>query len=403
MRVLMITNPTTRGHINPLVGVVEQLRAAGAEVGWLALTHKQARDLERLPVTVLPTERELPLPRGGERGRWFDDDATKLATFKGICIDSVEPMFGCTLRAIDRFDPMVLAVDTVSWLGGAAAHCSGRPYLGICMGLKLLHADGLDFPYRRLVRALDGPRDALFQRLGWHPEVRLMECMSPHGNVTFATKALVGDDLGVDALNTLVGPSLPRGPRGDEPELDLSMVDDGRPLVLASFGTLFWEIRSELLAVIADATADVGARLVMAAGGFAAEARRLPSTRDAIVVEYMPQLQLLALADAFVTHGGANSTMEAAAAGCPQLVVPIDVDQPLQKFFVERAGVGTGLLPEHLTRDACAEALARLLAREWQASTLAVAESYRAHDGAANTARRIMSLAEGRPLQGGMA
>ena len=195
MRVLMITNPTTRGHINPLVGVVEQLRAAGAEVGWLALTHKQARDLERLPVTVLPTERELPLPRGGERGRWFDDDATKLATFKGICIDSVEPMLGCTLRAIDRFDPMVLAVDTVSWLGGAAAHCSGRPYLGICMGLKLLHADGLDFPYRRLVRALDGPRDALFQRLGWHPEVRLMECMSPHGNVTFATKALVGDDL----------------------------------------------------------------------------------------------------------------------------------------------------------------------------------------------------------------
>jgi len=393
-RVLFITNPTTRGHINPLVAVVERLVARGVEVGWLVLSETQGQALSTLPVTPVPVGRDFPLPEGGVGGYGFSTDEERLRAFKAICIDSVEPMLPAVERTISRFSPDVLGVDCVNWLGVAAALRSSRPWLGLCMGLKLLAAEGFDFPYRTLVRRLDADRDALFSRLGIAPEVRLMECMSPHGNVTFATAALVGDDPGIDARNELVGPSLPTGARGDEPaDFDWTWRDPSRPLVYASFGTLFWRRAHDHFGPIARACATVGAQLLLGAGAFADSAHALELPGDVHVVAYAPQLEVLGRAAAFVTHGGANSTMEACASGCPQIVVPMDVDQPLQMFFAERAGVGIGIWPEALTAERMSAALSRILAGELDDAVARVASAYAAADGATTVAERLLWLA----------
>merc|ERR1712187_146594 len=52
------------------------------------------------------------------------------------------------------------------------------------------------------------------------------------------------------------------------------------------------------------------------------------------------QLDVLAQADAFITHGGANGVMEGLLAGVPLIVVPFVVDQFSNGEAVERAGAG---------------------------------------------------------------
>ncbi|CAE8581783.1 unnamed protein product [Polarella glacialis] len=66
----------------------------------------------------------------------------------------------------------------------------------------------------------------------------------------------------------------------------------------------------------------------------------LPVPSNFLVVPSVPQLEVLKLCDAFVTHGGANSMHEALSFGVPMAVVPIFGDQPFNADSVARCGAG---------------------------------------------------------------
>ncbi|CAK0814930.1 unnamed protein product [Prorocentrum cordatum] len=59
-----------------------------------------------------------------------------------------------------------------------------------------------------------------------------------------------------------------------------------------------------------------------------------------VVCKSVPQVDLLPLCDAFVTHGGANSVHEALSFGVPLCVVPIFGDQPTNADTIARIGAG---------------------------------------------------------------
>lgn len=54
----------------------------------------------------------------------------------------------------------------------------------------------------------------------------------------------------------------------------------------------------------------------------------------------VPQLEVLKMADVFVTHGGMNSISEALTAAVPMVVIPFSSDQPTNARSVEKLGVG---------------------------------------------------------------
>src|SRR5262249_20350059 len=117
---------------------------------------------------------------------------------------------------------------------------------------------------------------------------------------------------------------------------------------------------------------------------------------NVLVVRYAPQLQLLEHVDVFLTHGGANSVMEAMYAGTPLLIVPLSGDQPWQAHFVEERGVGIHLERDRFSKERCAEALSRLWREgsEFQANARQVRESYRKENGAREAANWLLRLAE---------
>ena len=137
-----------------------------------------------------------------------------------------------------------------------------------------------------------------------------------------------------------------------------------------SFGSQIFH-QPRLFGVVIEASASLGVQLVCSVGDL--DLGTLPE--HVIAVPYFPQLDLLRRSAAFITHGGANSLMEATTLGVPVLVSPLCNDQFHNAAFVARAGTALA----SLLTDAAV-----------RARVDAVAASYRSHDGSSAAAERLM-------------
>jgi MGT family glycosyltransferase len=70
---------------------------------------------------------------------------------------------------------------------------------------------------------------------------------------------------------------------------------------------------------------------------------RIPSNFD--IYAFVPQLEILKLADVFITHGGMNSAGEALYNGVPLVIIPQRGDNYLVMEQVIKCGAGIGMLP----------------------------------------------------------
>merc|ERR1712078_511293 len=138
----------------------------------------------------------------------------------------------------------------------------------------------------------------------------------------------------------------------------------GKKIIYAAFGTvatgkMFWEndvAPSKMFGAVASGKVycrTLWERIFKAFGGKenyvvvmatvaedpkALEGFEIPA--NFIVRRKCPQLDVLKVADAFITHGGANSMMESINAGVPMLVLPYFADQYENGRTVTREGLG---------------------------------------------------------------
>ncbi|MCX5745572.1 MAG: glycosyltransferase [Proteobacteria bacterium] len=359
LKVLVVTLPE-RGHYHPLLGPVAELVRRGHEVV-VAATCDVADELRAAGVDRIAIPPGAPPPstalRGEELARVLVDPPRLADWIRELLVEAprrgVEP-----LRAILReVQPDVVAIDTMAYDAAIAAELAGVPWVGWATSLNPVVADDTDSQLVRTLRALDGERQAVFADHGLAARFRVSDVLSPRGTAVFATEALVGPAFGgvVDETVHLVGPSL-GGRRGGE-RVDLGFVGD-RAVVYASFGSQAW-YQPARFARLAAACARFDLALVAPMG------------------RHVDQLELLPRVHGFVTHGGANSVMEACAFGVPMLVAPICNDQPHAAAFVERAGAGLAVDLETAS-DATLDCMLRL-------DCSAVRESY-ARDGSVGAA-----------------
>lgn len=104
-------------------------------------------------------------------------------------------------------------------------------------------------------------------------------------------------------------------------------IDDCRPLIYASMGTLQNQIR-HVFHVIAEACQPLSVQLVISLGGSADPAEFSDLPGDPLVVRYVPQLELLKRATLCITHAGLNTALESLKQGVPMLAIPVTNDQP---------------------------------------------------------------------------
>lgn len=393
-RILLASSPE-KGHVNPMAGVARRLRAAGAFVGWLALPEGSAQirslaDEVEEPLAGLPGP---ALPVGGEElARLVRDRERLRAWIRTLLVEGVEERLGPLREAIRRFRPDAVATDPMQYGVVLAAHLEGARLCGISSSLNPVTPENLPADHLDNVRSHAPERDALFRRHGLVPRFRVCDYLAPTFTAVFATRDYAGD-VEVPEGVALVGPSSPGGSRGDEVPFPWERVPGERPLVYVSFGSQIWH-QPEAFRLVAEAAGPLGATVVLNAGGLAGE----PWPAHVVAVPYAPQLELLARADLLVSHGGANSVMEALSAGVPVLASPVCNDQPLQAWFLSRSGAGRVLDLASSSVEEVRASFAALLEADAPERSRArqVAAAYRGHDGAAEAARLVLSLAEGR-------
>jgi UDP:flavonoid glycosyltransferase YjiC (YdhE family) len=400
---LQVGSGGSKGHLNPLVGVAQHLMIRGHHVSWLPLPAAFGA-ADRAQLTEVGVELVEPpamppgvVPGNEELARIGLDPARIWEAYRSFLLAPVPHLLDDVGAELRRLRPDVALVDTMSYTGIIACEQAGVAWVGACAGLKLLHPPGFSAAYRGDMSAITAPRAELFSRYGLDPDFRLFECPSPTANVVFGTAELVGD-LRPPRHTRLVGPTIAPRPRGDETTFPFERIPDDRPLVYAAFGSVHTQLRLDgVVDALAGATAKLGATLVVSSEAMARRADELPD--HVIAVRYTPQLEMLARADAFVTHGGANSVMEGMYHGVPLLVVPLTSDQPLQAQLVERAGAGIAVERADLTTESALAALGRLLDRdgEIRRTVARIQRSYRAADGARAAAAIVEETARAAP------
>lgn len=389
---------SNRGHINPMIGVAQWLGRAGHEVLWLTVPRNPIFDRQVESIGARAVH-----PPGATVGYGFDevgiarmfrDDPHKaLALLVDLHTTRPRNNVESAAELIRSVRPHVVVQDGVLYEGAIGAFRAGVPFVNASPSFRLAAPPDVHYQLTDVAAEIAEPRRKLFEDHGLACEFREIECVSPTLNMLFATSALLPVEH-LPARTHLVGPSFPIGPRGDEPELAANAIATDSRTVYLSLGTVLnWQ--PGIAKAVAVAAHALGVTLIMAVGGLADDPEfRAALPRTTQVHRYVPQLAVLRNVHVFVTHGGANSVTEGLAHGIPLLVIPLGLEQGLQRYFVERAGVGIGMLPAEVTVESCRAALAELLrdGNPYRARAQEVGRSFAASDGARRAAELILEL-----------
>ena len=153
----------------------------------------------------------------------------------------------------------------------------------------------------------------------------------------------------------------------------LEFLKSDQKLIFASFGTLFnRDLRSFIVIIrgfMAFQPNDCKLKLLLSVGDKThAEFQELIQKKELVlpdnilIMNRVPQLDVLKRTSIFITHGGQNGTSESIHYGVPMIFVPIIADQPAVAYrCADELGLGIRLTyqtlsPEHVT-DALAEML----------------------------------------------
>ncbi|RZT79884.1 MGT family glycosyltransferase [Micromonospora violae] len=189
-------------------------------------------------------------------------------------------------------------------------------------------------------------------------------------NLVYTSRAFHPEADSFDQSYQFVGPSI--GARPADSSFPVDRLQD--PVMYASMGTVF--DAPTLLRTFADALAPLGGTVVISTG-HTDPATLGPLPDNVLAYRSVPQLEVLARAALFITHGGVNSVNEALYAGTPTLVVPQGADQLLVASRIVELDAGLSIRTEDVTVEAV-RALAQRLLDEPRfraaASTLQVAQ-----------------------------
>lgn len=397
MRVLLATYGT-RGDVEPLVALAEQLRALGVEVRMCAPPDDEfAHRLAGLGIPFVPVG---PPVRGLMRGT-TPPSAAELSRYRSALVDAQFDVFP---TAADGCDALVVA--GLAQIGArSVAESLGIRYVYTCYAAV----------------NLPSPHHAPPPRPGW-PEPpatdnrTLWELDADNVNAQFgaalnAHRAAIGlppvDDVRghvyTDRPWLAADPVL--GPWRETPGLDVvqtgawtqvderplpadlvAFLDAGTPPVYVGFGSIGTSpdvVRAAIAAIRAQ-----GHRVLVSRGW--ADLALVDDRDDGFAIGEVNHQRLFRKVAAVMHHGGAGTTVTAAGAGVPQVVVALPVaDNPYWGSRVAALEVGVAPDGPAATLETLSAALGTALAPETLARATALGTEIRT-DGAAVAAKLLL-------------
>jgi UDP:flavonoid glycosyltransferase YjiC (YdhE family) len=408
VKVLAYTSPA-RGHLNPMMGPLLELRRRGAEVHVRTLSAAveavRAAGLEAEP---LAPEIEALAHDDHQARNQIQSGARSYATFKARAPREV-PDFEA---ALDAIAPDLALVDCTTYGAKAVAERGGIPWAESQPFLMQEAGPGLP-PAGLGMRPMRGPlgaaRDRFFNLVGarFDARFRLPPVNAGRRAAGLPPLAGVAESLhrapltlyftalpfdyprALPANVRMVGAGLWDPPAAAPVELPAGE----RPLVLVACSSEFQDdgaIAATALAGLRDRY-----RLVVTTAGI--DPASLGDPGDALVERFLPHAEILPHADVVVCHGGMGVTQKALSFGVPVCVVPWGRDQLDTAAHVVEARAGTRVPRRRLSPARLAAGVEA--ARACRPGAARVQAGYEATGGATAAADALEALTDRAPTR----
>ncbi|MBV2154296.1 glycosyl transferase [Kitasatospora sp. SUK 42] len=349
--VLMVSIPA-HGHVNPSLAVIAELVARGHRVSYV--NHESFREvIESTGAAFVPYPSALPLHTSTEG--WVEEPVALQELFLDDALAMWPVLLERFAEGADR--PDLVLGDIGAFAGRALGERLGVPV--VQLSPTYVGWDGFeqDFPeVFEAVRKAPGGAEHYRRFADWLAGAgavqRDVDAFKgrPERSIALIPRALQPNADRVDGRRvTFVGPCF-----GDRAHQGRWQRPDGaEKVLLVSLGSAFTHQPAFYRACV-QAFGDLpGWHTVLQIGAHTDEAElgELPDTVE--VHRWVPQLSVLAQADAFVTHAGMGGSSEGLFHAVPMIAVPQAADQ----FANADALVGLGVARRLDTGQATAEAL----------------------------------------------
>jgi MGT family glycosyltransferase len=390
-RVLLI-NAGSEGHINPTLGVVQELIRRGEEVVYFAAEpyreRVKATGAKAITFDIGPFIKAF---LAGGRSPWARVGG--LLRTADIVIPSVlEQTEG------ERFDYLIH--DALFGCGRLLAQLLDLPAIQSCTSFAM-QPSGFDRMQDRLSRQFPEEENES-ARLEFRQWVRHVEakydvqvgsayeafCNPAPLNIVYTSQRFQPDGASFDDTYKFVGPSIAPRPHNS---LDGALTG-AESLIYISLGTVF-NRAADFYRLCFAAFAETEYTVVLSVG----KQTRMEELGDIpanfIVRDYVPQLEVLQRARLFITHGGMNSASEGLYYGVPLLVFPQGADQPQVARRVAELGAGVHLNQEGLAAADLRAAAERVMGDESIRKVCAsIGDSFRAAGGSRGAVDEIFAF-----------
>lgn len=351
-RVLFI-NGGSEGHVNPTIGVVQELISRGEEVVYFTIEDFRER-IEETGATVKTFDVQKFINAFISGGR-----NNLLERINGL-LHTADIMIPSVLEQIkgEHFDYLIH--DSMFGCGHLIAQILKLPAINSCTTFAQTN-ESFDKMFEQLSKKIPEETFDEFQRLtGVVKEKFGVEIRTPYEvycnpaplTIVYTTKEFQPNGEAFDQTYKFVGPSI--SSRLTQENFDLTAIE-GKSTIYISLGTIMNQA-IDFYKLCLDAFGSTDHTVVMSIGEKTQFTELGDIPENFIVKNYVPQTEVLKYSKLFITHGGMNSTHEGLYYGVPLIVIPLSADQPIIAGQVASIGAGIALQMNSLSANQLREA-----------------------------------------------
>ncbi|MEK3710604.1 macrolide family glycosyltransferase [Bacillus sp. FSL K6-1005] len=343
---ISIINIPAYGHVNPTLALVEKLCEKGHRVTY-ATTEEFAASVQQAGAEALIYHTSLNIDPKQIR-EMIEKNETPISLLKESL--SILPQ----LEDLYQNDhPDLIIYDFIALAGKLFADKLHIPVIKLCSSYAQNESFQLGSEDMLLKMKEAEAEFKAYLEQEQLPAVSFEQLAVPEAlNIVFMPKSFQIQHETFDDRFCFVGPSLGKRPEQESLEIEKG---DG-PLMLISLGTAFnaWP---QFYKMCIEAFRNSSWQAIMSVGKTIDPESLNEIPANFTIRQSVPQLEVLAKADLFISHGGMNSTMEAMNAGVPLVVIPQMYEQELTAKRVDELGLGVYLPKEEVTVSRLQEAV----------------------------------------------
>ncbi|MFD2370245.1 macrolide family glycosyltransferase [Brevibacillus sp. GCM10020057] len=381
-RVLFI-NAGSEGHVNPTVGVVQELISRGEEVVYFTVDAFHER-IEKTGATVRTIDGQQFIKAFISGGRnYLPERINGLLHTTDIVIPSVlEQIRG------EHFDYIIH--DSMFGCGRLLAQILKRPAITSCTSFaqtkesfdEMMKGISEKIP-AEIMKPIQDEYQRLTQRVKENYEVNIQSpyevfCNPASLAIVYTTREFQPSGETFDHTYKFVGPSI--SPRFTSADFDFAAIKGKNPIYI-SLGTVLNDA-IDFYKLCMEAFGNTGHTVVMSVGDKVRLSDLGDIPKNFVVKSYVPQTEVLPHAKLFITHGGMNSAHEGLYYGVPLVLLPQSADQPIVAEQAARLGAGISLQMQGMTARQLREMAEHVLTNpSFQKAAANVQESFQRAGG----------------------